>query len=263
MPSTPIKKFDKDSVVFREGDLGEEMYIIHRGRVRIVKQMSSKFETLGVLERGDFFGEMAIIDNLRRTATVIAIEDNTELIAINKAQFEDMLKNQIEIAIRMIRKYAHRLRESNERVEKMIRDKQEIDTGIQDILSHIRKRSDDREEGSEIFGWLQHNASSSSFPLKRPEVLVGRQDSVTRIHPDIDLTSIDDNRTVSRRHARISCMEDGVYVSEEIGATNGTLLNSRQIDKGKIVLIKHNDQLNFGELGFTVVLNAESSEENK
>ena len=75
--------------------------------------MRTQFETLGTLERGDFFGEMAIIENLPRSATAIAMEDDTELIAINKSQFEKMLQSNIEVAIRMIRKYAHRLMESS------------------------------------------------------------------------------------------------------------------------------------------------------
>src|SRR5688572_1876646 len=109
-----LKKFDKQALIFREKDSGDEMYIIHSGGVRLLKQIDNKYELLSKLTRGDFFGEMSLIEpGTPRNATAIADEDGTMLIAVNKGQFEAMLQNNLEITLKMIRQYAKRLQESN------------------------------------------------------------------------------------------------------------------------------------------------------
>src|SRR5882672_8557316 len=62
--------------LFRTGDKGDAMYLIERGRVRIsVRDQDKQQITLAELARGDFFGEMAIIDGKRRSADAMVIED--------------------------------------------------------------------------------------------------------------------------------------------------------------------------------------------
>lgn len=263
MSNELIKKFDKDSVIFREGDDGNIMYIIHRGRVRIVKQIQNSFETLGVLERGDFFGELAIIESQPRSATAIALDDGTDLIEIDQVQFEKMLKDNIEVAIRMIRKYARRLIDSNERLESIIRDKQELNSGIQDILSNVRHKREASAEDMDIFGWLESSKDEKQFELRRPEVLIGRQDKVTNMKPHVDLTNFDDTRTVSRRHARISWLDDNAFISEEVGVVNGTFLNDSQIERGKLVKVQNGDIVRFGELEFKIKLDPKNKKNLK
>lgn len=255
MNSDHLKKFDKNTVIFREGDAASEMFIVHAGSVRLIKQIEMKFETLGVLGRGDFFGEISVIEPGKpRGATAIAVEDGTELIGISLEQFEKMLQGNIEIALRMIRQYAQRMQDSNERLEKLMRSQQELDSGIQDILSHVRKKSEPEEDQRALFGWLQHIDTETKLSLRRPEVMVGRRDTNVKLNPDLDLTQLDQHRTVSRRHARISCYDDGVYLCEETGVVNGTLLNGKQVEPGKVVRVNQNDRLQLGKLEFVVLL---------
>src|SRR5437870_1305454 len=63
--------FKAGETVFREGDLGTEMYIIQAGTVEILKNIGNERESLGVMEKGDFFGEMAILEDMVRTADVM------------------------------------------------------------------------------------------------------------------------------------------------------------------------------------------------
>ena len=51
--------------VFREGDLGTEMYIINEGKVEILNQVGDEEQILAVLEKGDFFGEMSVLEDCR------------------------------------------------------------------------------------------------------------------------------------------------------------------------------------------------------
>ena len=64
-----LTHFEQGHVLFHEGDEGEDMYIIQSGSVAIKKRVKDGETTLAVLEKGDFFGEMAILERLPRSAT--------------------------------------------------------------------------------------------------------------------------------------------------------------------------------------------------
>lgn len=90
MPERDIgyeKTLGAEETLFREGDEGDQMYLIKSGKIRIVKEMSKGEEkTLAVLEAGAFFGEMAVLDKRPRSASAIA-ETDTELIIVNRDVF--------------------------------------------------------------------------------------------------------------------------------------------------------------------------------
>ena len=72
-------EFQDGEFIFNEGDLGMEMYIIHEGKIEILKQMQAERSQLAVLEKGDFFGEMSILEDLppaRRQCPPPTIVDN-------------------------------------------------------------------------------------------------------------------------------------------------------------------------------------------
>ena len=103
-------------VLFEEGDTGDEMYIIQEGKVRIVKRLDQGEKTLAVIPAGEFFGEMAILLNEPRSATAI-VEEDAKLLVIDSATFEAMVKSNGEIAYRIIKKLAQRLKETNAQIE--------------------------------------------------------------------------------------------------------------------------------------------------
>ena len=98
-----LKHFSKGTVLFPEGDEGEEMYIIRSGKVAIKKRVAHGEIVVAVLEKGDFFGEMAMLEHIPRTAGAEVVEDG-DLIVIGSDVFGDMVKNNPEIAVRMLRK---------------------------------------------------------------------------------------------------------------------------------------------------------------
>src|SRR3972149_3952503 len=111
--------FKKGDLIFAEGDLGSEMFIIQSGKVRIFKNIDGYDQTLTVLEKGDFFGEMSILEGMPRAASA-ETEEDCELIKINSANFVAMIKSNIEIAIRIMRKLSLRLREANVQIERLM-----------------------------------------------------------------------------------------------------------------------------------------------
>jgi len=116
------KRFPAGTVLFHEGDRGEEMFILQSGKVKISKKIRGVEKTLATLEKGEFFGEMAILNDKPRSATAETIED-ADMLVIDRKTFETLLRSNVEIAIRFIKRLADRLRETNEQMESlMIRD---------------------------------------------------------------------------------------------------------------------------------------------
>ena len=110
------KSFSKGTVLFREGDLGRDMFIVQQGKVQVKKRVGSTEELLAELSAGEFFGEMALLIGLDRSATVEVIEDS-KLLVINPETFMSLLKSDIEIALKMLKKMAARLRALDEHLE--------------------------------------------------------------------------------------------------------------------------------------------------
>ena len=111
----------KGDVIFNEGDLGTEMYIIQTGSVAVDKDIKGQNRRLAVFGKGDFFGEMALLENLPRTASVTALED-CEVVRIDSATFDTMIRSNIEIAVRMLRKFSVRVREADKKIELLLGD---------------------------------------------------------------------------------------------------------------------------------------------
>ena len=85
------------------------------------------------------------------------------------------------------------------------------------------------------------------------ETTIGRADPVTGILPDIDLTAVDTNRSVSRRHAKIIKSGDEYHVLEEVGTVNGTYVNEQRIPTGVPVTIHSGDMVKIGLIAMKAV----------
>ena len=110
------KSFRQGTILFREGDLGREMFIVQQGKVRVKKRVGSTEEVLAELSAGEFFGEMALLIGQDRSATVEVIEDS-KLLVISPETFASLLKSDIEIGLKMLKKMATRLRALDEHLE--------------------------------------------------------------------------------------------------------------------------------------------------
>src|SRR5271169_3687409 len=115
-----IEAFAKDTVIFKEGDPGDRCYVITNGDVRISKFIPNiGEEALAVLKPGDYFGEMALIDNFPRSAHAIA---NTDLVllAISKTDLDKILIMDRELGYKLLwaftKTLSKRLRETNEKM---------------------------------------------------------------------------------------------------------------------------------------------------
>ena len=113
------KTFPPGTVLFKENESGREMFVIQSGKVKISKMVRGEEQVLATLGPGDFFGEMAILNNKPRSATATVVED-AKVLVIDPKTYELMLKNNIEIAVRMIKKLAQRLQEADDQIESLL-----------------------------------------------------------------------------------------------------------------------------------------------
>lgn len=229
-------------IIFSEGDLGTEMYIVQSGVVEIFKKIGGRQKVLATLEKGDFFGEMSVLEDVSRTASARAKTD-VELVRINQTTFDQMIKNNTEIAVRMLRKLCRRLRETTELLEEALGHK--VEPVESPSSSGAMPAAVVREE-HRIYRLVTPDKKAEFYLNRDGDTRIGRADPVTGISPDVDLTALDTQRSTSRSHARIYKADDVFYVMEEIGVMNGTYVNDRRVPTGAPVAIHDGDVLKFG-----------------
>jgi len=246
MAGNPFAKFlthfDEGHVLFREGEDGEDMFIIQSGKVAIKKKVKDGDTTLAVLEKGDFFGEMVILERAPRSATAEVVEAG-DLIVINGETFGDMIRANPEIAVRMMRKQSIRLRETNKQLEMVMEGK---GGGRPAAALATEARAAVPTSGTvtaQARAYFMSPSTGNVFPVLTGDALIGRFDSVTGTSPEVDLTKEDQSRNISRRHARIVHKDGKFFVAEEIGTMNGTFLNGKKLPNGVLTPIKDGDEL--------------------
>jgi CRP/FNR family transcriptional regulator, cyclic AMP receptor protein len=110
-----INEFDVGHVIFEEGSTGRELYVVLDGQVEIAKVDGPNKTVIVTLGKGEFFGEMAVIDGSSRSATAIAAAPNTRVMRINHARFVYLVSQQPAFALMIMDALSKRLRVSNER----------------------------------------------------------------------------------------------------------------------------------------------------
>ncbi len=101
------RRYRDNTMLFCESELGEELFIIQEGKVKITKIVAEEI-LLAVLKPGDIFGEMALLDNKPRSASAISYGD-VSVLAINKSNFEGMVQAQPQLATRLIQLLSERI----------------------------------------------------------------------------------------------------------------------------------------------------------
>jgi CRP-like cAMP-binding protein len=109
-----IDEFDQGQVIFEEGSTGRELFVVLEGKVDIVKMTDAGKTPIVSLGKGEFFGEMAVIDGSSRSATAIAATARTRVMRINHARFVYLVSQQPAFALMIMDALSRRLRHSNE-----------------------------------------------------------------------------------------------------------------------------------------------------
>jgi signal transduction histidine kinase len=113
--SAQIRDFTHDQVIFKEGDAGDGMYVVRSGGVQISALLGqAERKPLARLEPGDYFGEMAVVDNEPRSASAIA-EGDTSVFYLPRELVFKLLERSPNLAVRLIREFSLRMRVFNKR----------------------------------------------------------------------------------------------------------------------------------------------------
>jgi len=108
-----IDEFEVDEVIFEEGSTGRELFVVLDGKVDIAKVKGAGKTVIVPLGKGEFFGEMAVIDGSSRSATAIAAAPRTRVMRINHARFVYLVSQQPAFALMVMDALSKRLRASN------------------------------------------------------------------------------------------------------------------------------------------------------
>lgn len=111
------KNYKKNDVILMEEESGTALFVIITGKVKVARSSSDGREViLTILSNSDFFGEMAILDGLTRSATVVAIGE-TELFLLQRNDFMNLLREHPEISITLLQELTRRLRAADMKIK--------------------------------------------------------------------------------------------------------------------------------------------------
>jgi CRP/FNR family transcriptional regulator len=138
------RSFAAGEVVFREGDESNTAYVVRSGHARAIRQHSDgRILTLANFGPGEVFGELAMFDSDRRSATIEAI-DQLDLLAILSADMQRLMREHPDIAVKLVVTLGRRLREVNDRLTRQ--SFQTVQSRVATVLSELVR--DARSEGA-------------------------------------------------------------------------------------------------------------------
>lgn len=237
--------------LFEEGDSGNDMYLIASGEVELLVHVGGEEKSIAKLEQGDFFGEMSLLDSLPRECTARAVGD-CQLLRLDSATFDRIIREVPEIPVRMLRKLARRLRHRLEDEARAARiawgqvEPPSKATGRRSPLKEVPGTSPGASVAATAAVLVLATDEREFVLSDSGETTVGRPDHSTGLTPDIDLSGLEQSRTLSRRHAQIDHRDDGFYIVEQVGTSNGTYVNEQRLEVGVPLKLNHGDTVRFG-----------------
>lgn len=117
--SLHLRKYPKGHTIFFEHDPGDAVYFIHEGMIKITKQAEDgRVKILSILKKGDYFGEMSVLDEEERSATAEVLVD-AKVFVIYRKELLEILKDHPEVPLQIIKTLSRRLRSSNSQIEQL------------------------------------------------------------------------------------------------------------------------------------------------
>jgi CRP/FNR family cyclic AMP-dependent transcriptional regulator len=125
------KTFQKGDVIFCEFEPGDTFYLIQSGRVQIVKIFGEIEKTVAILQPGEVFGEMAILEEAPRSATAIALDQVTAL-EFNQENFEVLMQGNPQIALTLLKLFTNRIHDQKRKF--MILTLDDVEAKVADVF---------------------------------------------------------------------------------------------------------------------------------
>ncbi len=148
--------FARGEIVFAEGAAGEEMYIVHSGRVLVFKDAPDVPTVLGYRGPGEIFGEMALIEDLPRTATIVAVDDSV-VWSIDRANFQAWLAQQPATGLSFLRMVSARLRETDKFLSYTKADQRQLQGEVVELKSERERLLELQQMRQDLVNFLVHD----------------------------------------------------------------------------------------------------------
>ncbi len=202
------KSMPAGTVIFNEDEPGYDMFILHEGRVRIFKKVRSVETTLAELGKGDFFGEMAILEKSPRSASAVAITD-IKVLVLDEKTFELLLKSTPEVAFKMMKKMAERLRYADERIETLLF--KDATSKVVDMISNVAKKN-----GVESGKGVVVNISATDL-AGRVGLDVDKTKRVLDILVERKFLKVEEDRIIIRNPKKLLKILNYIELKEQLG----------------------------------------------
>jgi len=182
--------FPPGTVLFNDGEVGREMYIIQTGSVEISKEIRGVKKVLATLGDGEFFGEMSILNNEPRSATAEIVQESKVLV-VDPKTFEAMIKGNAEIAVRMIMKLAQRLRDADAQIENLLL-KDNNSRVVHALAQMAEKNGQQVDGGTRVIVTMAALANQSGLDAAQVKEVLDKLSSAKIILPDAEGVIIPD-----------------------------------------------------------------------
>lgn len=197
-------KFNEGDIIFCEFETGEEMYVIKEGKVRISKIQNDKEKTIDIIGPGEMFGEMALIDNDRRTATIIA-ETDVVLIRVDKNNFEMLIKNNPQWALKLLKNFSRRIYDAKRKLR--ILSIKDVDTRVLETLIMLAEGVAKDEEKTVLLNITPEDVAHwSGISVKNAEEILNRYVRMGKISIEKDgikINNINDLKRLSQNKQKL------------------------------------------------------------
>jgi CRP/FNR family cyclic AMP-dependent transcriptional regulator len=191
------KTYDAGEIIFCEYEPGDTFYLIQSGRVKIVKIFGNIEKTIDILKPGEFFGEMALLENAPRSASIVALDD-CKLLEFNRSNFQVLMTGNPQMALKLLGLFAKRIYDQKRRFA--ILTLTDVHARVADVFvmlaEDLEPEDEDTDTGKRMFNHsvadIAHWAGMS--PDKCRDILnhFQEQQRVSVFQDQIEVTNIHD-----------------------------------------------------------------------
>ena len=202
------KKYSSGQVIISEFEPGESFYLIQKGTVQLVKCVNGQNKNLDILKPGEFFGEMAILDNSPRSATCLAV-GNVQCLEFNKSNFELLITGNPQIALNILKLFCKRIYDQKRRFKILvIQDTQARVADVFCMLDEMNPPVNPNEKQRRFNVTIQDVAHWAALPIAKTTDEINRFMASRKIevfenniivNNIADMKRIVDTRTTSRQ----------------------------------------------------------------
>jgi CRP-like cAMP-binding protein len=214
---TDTVRFKKGATIIHEGTIGSNAYLILSGSVEVFKKVGDEKLVLSRLVKGNIFGEMSLVDEKPRSATIVALEE-TEVRILSRERFESMLEQNPRAVIPLLKQVFQRVRYLNQMVTAFCG---QASTGTVELAAQPLRLTAKTEEAEQAMQGKEIDISKIPFQIGRT--------STSSVFGSNDL-NIEDTEPyrISRCHCLLTIVDNDYYVIDTV-SSRGTVVDGSRI----------------------------------